>query len=165
VHQKTVKLLLGSNEPRLNIVLEALLRDVCAAHGILQSTRATHVGEFTRHGSGEELDLIILIPDNLRPDFSPQGSPGPAAEAVRAIHTIKSERTTPILVFSANQEHATSFLEAGAEYVLEIPFKCDEVKSVVRRLVPLSSSSEESAPSRWSLTGLLRSNFPRFGQT
>jgi hypothetical protein len=162
---KTVKLLLGSNEGRLNTVIETLVRDVCGEHAILQTTRATHVGEFTRHGSQEQLDLIILIPDHLEPDFSPQGSPGTEAEAVRAIETIKRARATPVLVFSVGERGDSAFLEAGAEYDLEIPFKCDDVKAVVRRLVPLVSHGEESSPSRWSLAGLLRSGFPRFGQT
>jgi hypothetical protein len=162
---KTVKLLLGSGEGRFNTVIEALVREVCREQAVVHTTRAVQVGEVIRHGSEQEFDLIILIPDHIRPDYSPQGSPGFAAEAVRAIQAIKSGRGSAVLVFSPGGRHGESFMEAGAEYVLGIPFKCDEVKTVVRRLVPLSPGAESSSAKRRSLGGLLRTNIPLFGRS
>jgi hypothetical protein len=154
--EKTVRLLLGNSEERLNNILEKLARDVFAGEAMLQATRIAKVADFTRQACAEHFDLVILLTDGLTPGYRPQGSPGPVAEAVGAISAIKQARHVPILAFSPRTQDEPALLEAGAEHVLGIPFKCDEVKTIVRRMVTLEAPGEGSPAIRWSLGEMLR---------
>jgi len=151
---KTVKLLLGSSEGRFNKVLETLVRDAFRDAAVLHTTRAEKVSDFINLGSGASFDLAIIIPDHLRTELNPNGSPGPAAEAARAISALKAQRPIPILAFSIGAQYEPALTEAGAEYVLDIPFRCDEVKTVVRRLVPLYAGNQPTG--KWSWAQLLK---------
>jgi hypothetical protein len=153
---KTVKLLIGNSEFRLNKVIETLVRDACGDAAILDTTRADRVGEFIHLGSTEKFDLAIIMPDLLRADPSPNGSPGPAAEASRAISAIRAQRAVPVVAFTVAGRYGAMLTEAGAEYVLEIPFKCAEVKSVVQRLMPLYSPERSAGPGKLSWMDVLK---------
>jgi hypothetical protein len=153
---KTLKLLIGNSENRLNKVVEKLVRDACGDAAILHTTRTDRVGEFIHLGSTEKFDLAIIMPDHLHPDFSPHGSPGPAAEASRAISAIRAQRAVPVVAFTVAGRYGEDLAEAGAEYVLEIPFKCDEVKSVVQRLMPLYGPERSASAGKWSWMEVLK---------
>lgn len=163
---KTVKLLLGSGEGRLSKVIETLVRQACRETAVLHTTRAGKVGEFIRLGSKEKFDLAIVVPDHMRVDLSPQGSLGPRAETARAISTVKAQRVVPVLAFTVGGQYDAALLEAGADCVLGIPFKCDEVKSAFQRLVPVSTLSATAGLPIWSwpLGDLLRRGLG-FGST
>jgi hypothetical protein len=153
---KTVKLLLGNSEGRLGKVIETLVRDVCRDAAVLHTTRVERVGEFIRLGSTERFDLVIVMPDHLNPDLSPNGSPGPEAEAARAISAIRAQRSVPVVAFTIGAQYEAVLQEAGAEYVLEIPFKCDEVKAVVQRLVPLGGVERANNSGKWTWLDVLK---------
>jgi hypothetical protein len=163
--EKIVKLLLGNSDERLNNVIEKLVRDAFTGDAVLQVTRHSKVPDFTRHGCDEHFDLVILLPHGLKPGYRPTGSPGPVPEAVAAIGAITQAHPSRILAFSPRSEDETILLEAGAEQVMGFPFKCEEVKSVVRRMVTLESPGEElPVAARSMAAGLLR-GWRRFAQT
>jgi hypothetical protein len=153
---KTVKLLLGNSEGRLNKVIETLVRDACRDAAVLHTTRVDRLAEFIRLGSTERFDLAIVMPDHLHADLTPNGSPGPAAEAARAISAVRAQRSLPFIAFTVGGQYEAILREAGAEYVLEIPFKCDEVKAVVQRLMPLYGPERADSPAKWSWMDALK---------
>jgi hypothetical protein len=163
--EQTVRMLLGNSDERLNNIVEKLVRDVFADVAVIQAVRTAKVREFTRQGCEQDFDLIIVMPDGLKPEYRPQGSLGPVGETARAITTITQTRASRILAFSHRPDDESALLEAGAEHVIGIPFKCDEVKAAVRRMVTLAPAAEEPPAVGWSFGGELLRGWRRFAQT
>jgi len=162
--EQIVKMLLGNSEEHLNNIIEKLTRDVLSGEAVLEATRTAKAQDFTRHAWEEHFDLIVLMADGLKPGYRPQGSPGPLFESTSAIRAIKKVSTARILAFSSHSEDEPALLEAGAEHVLGIPFKCEEVKTIVRRMVTLPSPVEEPEAERWSFGVELLRGWRRFAQ-
>ena len=163
--EQTVKMLLGNSEERLNNIVEKLVRDVFADVAVVQAVRTAKVGQFMRQGCEQDFDLIVVMPDGLKPEYRPQGSLGHIGEATRAIHAITQARASRVLAFSERSADESVLLEAGAEHVIGIPFKCNEVKAAVRRMVTLASPAEPSPAAGWSIGGELLRGWRRFAQT
>jgi hypothetical protein len=161
---KAFKLLLGNSERRVSNLIEALVRSACADQAIVECTRAAEIGDFTRQGCEEQLDLIIIVPDKVRPDLSPHGSLGPLGESLRALGTIRRKFATPIIALCGRDGSQSALMEAGADHVLELPFNCEELKRLVRRTLHFQPPCERSAPSRWAFAeGIIR-GFQRLTQ-
>jgi len=165
---KTVNLLLGNSEGRVNNLIEALMRDVCDNHAIVHSIRTARVDEFIRQGCEGDFDLAIVIPDNLLPDPSRRTALSSIGEAVRAFEAIKKQRYTPIIAVAVCAQYETLLSDAGADCVLELPFNCDQLKEAIRRLLTLSTQQqpqlqeeELAAPRPWSLAGTLMRGWQR----
>jgi len=142
---KTVNLLLGNSEGRVSNLIEALVRDVCDNQAVVHCTRATRLDELNRQVTEEKFDLVILIPEKL-PGPACQDFRGCYAQAAAAIRIIKVQGPTPTLAVSVPVQHQAALAAAGADRVLDLPFKCDEVKSSVRQLLnlPVPSADPES---------------------
>lgn len=161
---KTVRLLLGNSQARVSNLIETLVRSVCADQAVVETTRTAQAGDFTRLGCEEEFDLIIVLPDNLLPDPSPQGSLGPFGESVRAIAAIRQQCPAPIIAISASPQSESALMEAGVDCVLELPFKCEQVKAAVQQALTLSPPAEQPSKSRGSLAAALMRGFQRLTQ-
>ena len=140
---KTVNLLLGNSEGRVSNLIEALVRDVCDNRAVVHCTRATGLDEFNRQVSEEKFDLVILIPEKLLPTPNCRNCRGCYAGAADAIRAIKGQGPTPTLAVAVPPQHQAVLSEAGADCVLDLPFKCEQVKSSVRQLLHLALSSVE----------------------
>jgi hypothetical protein len=149
---KTVNLLLANSEGRLSNIIETLVRDVCNDKAAVHCTRATHLDELDWHVSEDQFDLVIVIPEKLplaRKVPNPRCRYEKTADAIR---TLKEKRATPTVAVGVPSEYQAALSAAGVDCVLDVPFKCDEVKSSVRELLYLPALSErESAPSNRSL--------------
>lgn len=143
--KKTVNLLLANSEGRVSNLIEALVRDVCDERAVLHCTRATHLEDFHRQVSEESFDLVILIPEKL-PSVST--TPGPRSGYVKTadtLRTLKGKRRTPALAVGVPAQHQAALADAGADCVLDVPFKCEEVKSTVRELLHLPLPAPQPA--------------------
>ncbi len=146
--KKTVNLLLASSEGRTSNIIEALVRDVCDDKAVLHCTRVAHVEDFHRQVRDENFDLVILIPEKLP---SVTKTPGPRSRYVKTVDVIrqlKTKRRTPTLAVGVPEQHRATLADAGADCVLDVPFKCDEVKSSIRELLylPLSTPQPSESP-------------------
>ena len=142
---KTVNLLLANSEGRISNLIEALVRDVCDEKAVVHCTRAAHLDELDWQVSQERFDLVILIPEKLS---SASGAPSPRSNYTKtadAIRTLKWKKRTPTLAVGVPSQHQAALSEAGADCVLDVPFKCDEIKSSVRELLHLPLGVESNA--------------------
>ncbi len=142
-NQKTVNLLLGNSDVRVSNLIEALVRDVCNNRAVVHCTRASRLDEVDQQVSQEKFDLVILVPEKLSAEKSRSGSDGCYAKAADSIRTLKNKARVATLAMGVPSEHQAELSNAGADCVLDVPFKCDEVKSSVRELLHLSLPSEK----------------------
>ncbi|HWX20281.1 MAG TPA: hypothetical protein VN578_10305 [Candidatus Binatia bacterium] len=162
---RTVNLLLGVSERRLNNLIEALVLDVCYNQAAIACTRATRADEFSRQGCSPGFHLIIVSPDNLLPAPSRRGSRVAIEDAVDALRTIKNRCGTAVIALSASEDEDASLWEAGSDSVLRLPLNREQLKSEVCRLLGISELAEEPAReelvSRWSLSEALSRGWER----
>jgi hypothetical protein len=149
---KTMHLLLGSSERRLSALIEAAVLDVCYNRAAIESTRITHLSEFVRNSSCGSFDVLVLLPHHLLPEEK-QGAPGPEA-LVQAIWTVKNRCASPLLVVGSSSEMEYRFLEAGADAVLGITFKPEELRAELDKLITLPEETERPRAPKWSLAAL-----------
>ena len=162
---KTINLLLGNSDRRINNQVEVAVRDVCYDQAVVECFKTAQLDDFIQRGSVEEFDLIIIAPEHLRPGPVRRNSRDAIAEAVRAICTIKEHRQVPIIGVAVPAEHELRMLMAGADNVFGVLFNDEVLKSEVRRVLGLTEQAEEPAPSsRPSLTGVLMRSLDRFRQ-
>ena len=160
--EKIVSLLLGNSEERTSNIIEKLARDVCGDAAVLHIARIPKLTDFIQRGCQEHFDLIIVVVGGLKMDFRPQGSLGPIGEAAQAVSAIKKARpTASIIAFSPHGQYEPALMEAGADHVLEIPFCCDEVKTVLQRMITLEPPVDASSPHRWTFGGELLRTWQR----
>jgi hypothetical protein len=167
IEMKTYRILLGNCEELLNDFIEALFREVCRGQAKLQCIRTSRVSEFVRQGCEDPLDLIVQVPRNLIPEVSAPTPIGLIGEAIRAIHTIKSKRPTPVIAILGLEERARYeplLLEAGADCVLELPFDPQEVSPAVARLLRFSKRPKHPGGKRWFFAGVLGRGLRRLAQ-
>jgi hypothetical protein len=162
---KTIHVLLGNSDRRINNLVEVAVRDVCYGLALVECFRTARLDEFTQRGSCEDFDLIIMAPKHLLPGPVRKGA-GDAIEAgVRAIQTIKEHRAVPILGVAVPAEHELKVLMAGAENVFGAVFNEEVLKSEVRRVLKLAEPvAEPVTPDRPSFAGVLMRGFERFKQ-
>ena len=164
---KTINLLLGNSDRRINNQVEVAVRDVCYDRAVVECYRTARLDEFIQRGSCEDFDLILMAPDHLLPGPVRRGSRDPIEEAVRAIRTIKEHRTVPIIGVAVPAEHELKVLMAGADNVFGAFFNAEVLKSEVRRVLNLAEIAEETslaASSRPSFAETIMRGFDRFKQ-
>jgi len=164
---KTINLLLGNSDRRINNLVEVAVRDVCYDLAVVECHRTARLDELTQRGSCGDFDLIIIAPGHLVLGLVRRNPRDPIEEAVRAIRTIKEHRAVPILGVAVPAEHELRVLMAGAENVFGAFFNVEVMKSEVRRVLNLAEKVEEPAParsSRPSFTESLMRGFDRFKQ-
>lgn len=155
---KTYHILLGNGEEVLNDFIETLFQEVCEGRAAVQCTRTPRVGEFVRVGCEGEPDLIIQLPHYLAPELTAPTPMGYLGEGLRAIRTIKSRRSAPIIAIVAFNErgrYEPLLLEAGADCVLELPFEGEQLASAVGRLLRLPARLERFRSKPWFFAGVL----------
>jgi DNA-binding response OmpR family regulator len=162
---KTVNVLLCYSDRRVSNLIEVLVRDVCYNQAVVHCTRTVRVEDFIIQARERECDLIILAPDELLPSQGQRAPRGSIALALRAIREIRQRRTMPIIATSVPAEQESLLLEAGVDRVLELPFNCDKLKSVVREALNFSEWVEPVPAEPWSLAGALMRGFHRLTQT
>ncbi|SPE61362.1 hypothetical protein SBV1_670004 [Verrucomicrobia bacterium] len=162
---KTIKLLLGNSEVRFGNLIETLVRKGCADQAILECTRVAESGDLAQKGCEGAFDLIIAVPEKVRPDRRPQGTLGPFGETVRAISAIKAQRTTPVIALLSKEQEQAALIEAGADYVVGVPFNCEELKALVRQVLALTQPAAGAVPTRWSFAEALIRGFHRLTQS
>jgi hypothetical protein len=164
---KTINLLLGNSDRRINNLIEVAVRDVCYDLAVVECYRTARLDEFTQRGCCEGFDLIVIAPGHLAPGLVKRTPRDPIEEAVRAIRAIKEHRTVPILGVAVPAEHELRMLMAGTDNVFGAFFNVEVMKSEVRRVLNLAEKVEEAAPvrsSRPSFTESLMRGFDRFKQ-
>ncbi len=152
---KTVHLLLGHSNRRINSLIEAAVLDLCYNRAAVQCTRAGRLDEFVRQACYKGFHLIILAPAGLLSERSRHGSWAGFEEVVRAIRVIKCQSSTAMIAIGVSTRNQSPLLEAGVDSILGLPFDRDEMKAEVGRLLALPEPSEEPAPSRWPFAALL----------
>jgi hypothetical protein len=142
----TMNLLLGNSEQLLNNFIQILVQDACADEGIVTSTSVRTVEGLILQGLTGRFDLVIVIPNNLVPDGTSTRAYDAFAEAGEAIQILKKRCGMPILVAAAFGERTTEeplLWRAGADRVLELPFRPDELAGAVRDLLKRGVSAEK----------------------
>ncbi len=146
-------------------MLDSLIRDVCRDHAVVTCKKTSCVDELIYQGCTENLDLIVLTPDNIK------AKPGQLKstlshlnQALRAIQTIKQASSVPILALSVPPEHEMPLMEAGADFVVQTPFNCDEFKGIVRRALNVSIHADPVPEDRWSIAQTFLRSFQRLTQ-
>jgi hypothetical protein len=157
---RTVNLLVGTSERRLNNLIETLVLDVCYNQAAVQSTRTMRADEFARQGCSPSFKLIIVAPDHLLPAPSRRGSRVAIEDITDAARVIKNRCGTPIIAFSISEEEDVALWEAGVDSVLRLPLNSEHLKNEVRRLLQMPERVEEPAEeapaaNRWSLAATL----------
>ena len=164
---KTINVLLGNSDRRINNLVEVAVRDVCYDLAVVECYRTARLDEFTQRGSCEDFDLIIMAPEHLAAGPVRKASRNPIEEAVRAIGAIKEHRNVPIIGVAVPSEHELKVLMAGADNVFGAVFNVEVLKSEVRRVLNLSEIVEEPSPtrsSRPSFAETIMRGFDRFKQ-
>ncbi len=164
---KTYRILIGNGEELLNDFIEALFKEVCQDKAAVHCCRTARVGDFVWQGCDREFDLIVQVPHNLLPEVAAPTPIGLIGEGIRAIHTIKTHRPTPVIAIVALEERARYeplLLEAGADCVLELPFRGDELAPAVARLLRLPARMGHVPPKRWFFAGVLVRGLRRLAQ-
>lgn len=153
---ETIKLLLAHADRRVTNQIEVAVLDVCYDRAVVRSTRTARLDEAVQQGSLWDFDLIVLGAGYLFADRSQHSWAG--LEAVsEAIHTIRSQRSAPIIAVCGCLEWQDALLEAGAHSVLKFPFNVDQLKARVRPLLDLSLDGGNETPSnRWAFGSLFR---------
>ena len=150
----TIKLLLAHADRRVTNLIEVAILDVCYDQAAVKSTRTTRLDEFVRQGSLWDFDLIVVGAENLYADRT-QKSWASSEDVVKAIQTIRTQSSAPIIALSLNAKSQEALLEAGAHSVLRFPINCDQLKSEVRPLLDLNGVVEAEEPNRWSALGFV----------
>jgi DNA-binding response OmpR family regulator len=151
---ETIKLLLAHADRRVNNLIEVAVLDVCYDRAVVQSTRTTKLDELVHQGSLWDFHLIVVGVDNLLLNRGQQGSASPE-EISKAIQTIRSQNSTPIIAFTGKAESRKVLLEAGAHSVLEFPFKPEQLKSAIRPLLDLGELVDSGDGGGWPAIGSL----------
>ena len=145
---KRLNLLLGNAEDVVNDLLEATVHEVCGEDAEVNCIRTGRLDDFIQKGCNPEFDLIILIPNNLT--STGPVVPGSSAIGVSAIQAIKSHCPTPVIAlpaFEAREQEEGPIWRAGADFVLELPFNRDELKSAIARLLKVLPEAEAATVS------------------
>jgi hypothetical protein len=164
---KTYRILIGNCEELLSDFIETLFREACRGKVAVQGYRTARVADFVRQACGHDLDLIVQVPHNLLPQVTAPTPIGLIGESLRAIRTIKSKRSTPIITLLAVEERARYeplLLEAGADCVLELPFDGDDLSAAVARLLKLRAPLGPLPPKQWFFAGILVRGLRRLAQ-
>jgi len=162
---KTINLLLGNSDRRINNLVEVAARDVCYDRAVVECFKTADLDEFIQRGCVEEFDLIIIAPEHLRPGPVRRNTRNAIEEAVRAICTIKEHRQVPIIGVAVPAEHELRILMAGADNVFGVLFNDEVLKSELRRVLGLAEQAEvPPSPSRASFAGVLLRGLDRFRQ-
>ena len=158
---KSVKVLLGNYDRRINNLVEALVLDVCYDQRSVEFTRMCRANEFFRQGRYAGFDLIVVAPDNLLPEPGRRGDSVALEEVAGAIRTFKSQHSTPIVAIAVSDKDKLPLLEAGADGVMGLPFNCDALKSEVSRALRLPEQVSPAESSKWSLAASFLRGFRR----
>lgn len=154
---KTLNLLLGSADRRINnLVLTATL-DTCYNRATVECTRLCRLGEFVRHGCSEIFDMLVLAPAYLLPEH--EDDPGVSPEqTVQAVCRVRNHRSVPLVVLAVPADNEVRLLEAGANAVMAPPFSSEKLKTEFGRVLGFTQASEAAAEEEagtWSLASLL----------
>ena len=165
-NMRTVNLLVGTSERRLNNLIETLVLDVCYNQAAVQSTRTMRADEFSRQGCSPSFQLIIVAPDNLLPAPSRRGSRVAIEDITDAARVIKNRCGTPMIALSVSEEEDVALWEAGVDSVLRLPLNSEHLKNEVRRLLRIPELVEKPVPetpaaNRWSLAATLSRGWAR----
>jgi hypothetical protein len=144
MHMHTINLLIANSNFRVTNMIEALVRGVCTRETSLHSSRVSGVDEFLTLAVRDELDLIIVNPENLSRTAQSVRPLVSVREAENAIRSIKTLRSAPIIAVAVSPEHELALSEAGADLVLGLPFNCGDLKSAIARLIILPESQSSS---------------------
>src|SRR6266496_1403840 len=137
-NMKTINLLLGNSDRRINNLLEVAVRDVCYDLAVVECFRTVRLDDLTQRGCCEEHDLIFIAPEHLFAGPVRKKSRDPIEEAVRAIRAIKEHRSVPIIGVAVPAEHELRVLMAGADNVFGVLFNDEALKAEVRRVLQLA---------------------------
>jgi hypothetical protein len=140
---RTVNLLVGNSDRRLNNLIEAAVLDVCYNQAAVECTRAFRADDFQRHGSYGVFQLIIVAADGLLAGPRRRGMTVDMDEVVETIRGIKAQCSTPILVLGVSEEAEWRVLEAGADKTFGL-FQTEEFKAAVRDALRLSEPVAEA---------------------
>jgi hypothetical protein len=165
--RKPCRILLGNCEELLNDVIEALFREVCPGKALLKCTRTARAGDLVRQACDGNFDLVVQVPHNLLPEVSAPTPIGFIAEAIRSIQIIKSKRPVPIITIVGPEERSKYeplLLEAGVDYVLELPFDGGQLTSAASRLLQLPARPQGSPCRRGLFAGVLVRGLRRLAQ-
>lgn len=148
---KTLHLLLGGAERRLNSTIQTTMLDLCYNRAAVTCTNSLRPAEFLRQGCCGCYDLIILDADHL---LAEAGRPEPSPESlVQVVWTLKNQSSAPLIVLGATAEMEYRFLEAGADAVLVGAWQTEELRAEMERQLSLPEPEKAQRRSNWSLAG------------
>ena len=164
---KTIHLLLGNSDRRLNNLVEVAVRDVCYDQAVVECYRTAKLDEFSHRGCCEDFDLVVFAPGHVLPGVVRKGPRDPIEDAVRAIRSIKEHRPVPILGIAVPADQELRILMAGCDNVFGAIFNDEVFKTEVRRVLNLHQRVEAPLPaaaSRPSFTESVFKSLQRFRQ-
>ena len=138
---KTINVLLGCAERRMSNPVEVLLHDVCFNYATINCAIVGRIDEFVRKGCLGGLDLLIIAPDNLRLAPGRRGV-SQIEETVRALQTIKSKVTAPLIVVGG-LSHELQLMEAGAEAVVGFPLRGERMREVLCQTLRIPEPAQQ----------------------
>ncbi len=153
---KTVNLLLGNSDRRINNLLEIAVRDACYNQAVVECFRTSRVDELLRLSSLRRFDLIFIAPENLKPSPSRRPPFVSVAEVIRTMRSIRAFCSTPMIAVAVPEEDELSLLEAGAENTFPLFFDGEALKAEVRRVLRLVEPVEEPEASRGFIDTFIR---------
>jgi hypothetical protein len=162
---KTVYVLIGNSDRRMNNLIEVAVRDVCYEQLLVECATTSRLDELLHRASADNVGLIFLAPYHVVVGPPQRASSVSMEDAIRCVHTLKSRRPVPLIAVGVRPEHELSLLEAGADSVFGILFDRDKLRSEIRRALGVTEHVEESeSPSRWSLSNSLLKGLARLRQ-
>jgi hypothetical protein len=158
---RTLNLLLGNSDRRINNLIEVMIRDLCYNQALVNITRAGRIDEFIELGRRKEFDLVIFAPDSLLPAARQTITSRSVAQGLRQIRAVRTHQETPFIAISVSPEQELPLTDAGTDCVLGLPFRFEDLKSAVRLYLHLPFAVEEAPVERWSLAGFLQRGLQR----
>jgi DNA-binding response OmpR family regulator len=155
---RTLKLLLGGYERRINGQVEVAALDVCYDQAAVEFTRTHRASEFLRLAAYAGYDLIIVAPDFLLAEGKSRRPADVANEVVQGLRDVRQRQQTPILALGLSRADEARLWDAGADHVLSGALSLDALKLELRSALRLP----ERAQTADQATGSLSSFFARW---
>ncbi len=143
---RTINLLIGNTDRRINNLVEALVLDVCFERAAVESYRVGKLSEFLRQALSGQFELAILAPDWLCLEDTGRKAPVTLQQVASSIRIIKRQTPTPVLAINVSRPAQHVLTDTGVDCVFGMPFNVEDLRPHARRLLQMPETVEAPEP-------------------
>jgi CheY-like chemotaxis protein len=132
---RSVRVLIGNTEEVLSDFIAAVIEDYVADRAKVEFVRHTHIEGIQGAASDERFDLLVLVVNNIlsRSEAVMKSTESRIERVTEFIRANKARSKVPIVAFSGWNPPglATRLEQAGADILLELPFKVEQLTELL----------------------------------